>query len=73
MQKDKKISIINIDFSDTDELFAKEFCENLAKTVSDFYIATKSKKAKMNMEILVRQTDSIRGELNGAITWCGRS
>ena len=68
LQKDKKISIINIDFSDTDELFAKEFCENLAKTVSDFYIATKSKKAKMNMDILVRQTDSIRGELNGAIT-----
>ena len=31
-------------------------------------MSTKSKKAKINMEILVRQTDSIRGELNGAIT-----
>ena len=29
---------------------------------------TKSKKAKMNMAILQRQTDSIRGELNSAIT-----
>nr|WP_315174808.1 Wzz/FepE/Etk N-terminal domain-containing protein [uncultured Flavobacterium sp.] len=67
-QKDKKIAIINIDVNDKNELFAKQFCENLAKTVSDFYVTTKSKKAKMNMEILVRQTDSIRGELNGAIT-----
>lgn len=67
-QKDKKIAIINIDVNDKNELFAKQFCENLAKTVSDFYVATKSKKAKENMEILVRQTDSIRGELNGAIT-----
>ncbi|CAM2785381.1 Chain length determinant protein [Flavobacterium succinicans] len=67
-QKDKKIAIINIDVNDKNELFAKQFCENLAKTVSDFYVATKSKKAKMNMDILIRQTDSIRGELNGAIT-----
>ena len=67
-QKDKKIAIISIDVNDNNELFAKQFCENLAKTVSDFYVTTKSKKAKMNMDILVRQTDSIRGELNGAIT-----
>lgn len=67
-QKDKKIAIINIDVNDKNEVFAKQFCENLAKTVSDFYVSTKSKKAKINMEILVRQTDSIRGELNGAIT-----
>lgn len=67
-QKDKKISIISIDMASTDELFAKYFCEALAKQVSDFYITSKSKKARMNMSILERQTDSIRGELNGAIT-----
>lgn len=67
-QKDKKISIITIDVVSTDELFSKYFTEALAKEVSDFYIATKSKKARMNMDILERQTDSIRGELNGAIT-----
>lgn len=67
-QKDKKVSIINIDMASTDELFAKFFCEALAKQVSDFYITSKSKKARMNMDILERQTDSIRGELNGAIT-----
>ncbi|WET01204.1 lipopolysaccharide biosynthesis protein [Flavobacterium sp. YJ01] len=67
-QKDKKISIITIDVASKSELFAKYFCEALAKEVSDFYVDTKSKKARMNMSILQRQTDSIRGELNGAIT-----
>jgi len=68
VQKDKKVSIINIDVSSTNEVFSKFFCEALAKQVSDFYIDTKSKKARINMAILERQVDSIRGELNGAIT-----
>jgi hypothetical protein len=67
-QKDKKIAIISIDVSSTNELFAKYFTEALVKQVSDFYIETKSKKSRENMDILVRQTDSIRRELNGAIT-----
>ncbi|KIA99837.1 lipopolysaccharide biosynthesis protein [Flavobacterium sp. KMS] len=67
-QKDKKVAIINIDMSSTNELFAKYFCEALAKNVSDFYVDTKSKKARTNMLVLQRQTDSIRAELNGAIT-----
>ena len=67
-QKDKKIAIISIDVTSTDELFSKYFCEALAKQVGKFYVATKSKKARINMEILERQTDSIRRELNGAIT-----
>jgi hypothetical protein len=67
-QKDKKVSIISIDVASTNELFAKYFTEALAKQVSDFYVNTKSKKARLNMEILERQTDSIRRELNGAIT-----
>jgi uncharacterized protein involved in exopolysaccharide biosynthesis len=67
-QKDKKISIISIDVKSENEAFAKAFSETLAKQVSDFYVATKSKKARMNMAILQHQTDSIRAELNGAIT-----
>lgn len=67
-QKDKKIAIISMDVASTDELFAKYFCEALAKQVGVFYVTTKSKKARMNMAILQRQTDSIRDELNGAIT-----
>lgn len=67
-QKDKKIAIINMDVSSTNELFSKYFCEALARQVGKFYIETKSKKARMNMAILQKQTDSIRAELNGAIT-----
>lgn len=67
-QKDKETSIITIDINSTNEEFAVYFCETLAKQVSKFYVATKSKKARINMSILERQTDSIRNELNGAIT-----
>jgi uncharacterized protein involved in exopolysaccharide biosynthesis len=67
-QKDKKISIITMDVKSENEAFAKAFSETLAKQVSDFYVDTKSKKARMNMAILQHQTDSIRAELNGAIT-----
>jgi hypothetical protein len=68
VQKDKKISIISMDVASTNELFSLYFCQALAKQVGTFYVETKSKKARMNMEILQRQTDSIRAELNGAIT-----
>jgi len=67
-QKDKKVAIITIDVSSKNELFAKYFCEALAKQVGKFYVETKSKKARLNMDILERQTDSVRRELNGAIT-----
>lgn len=67
-QKDKKVSIITMDVSSNNELFAKYFCESLARQVGKFYVETKSKKARMNMSILERQVDSIRVELNGAIT-----
>ena len=66
-QKDKKVSIITIDVKSVDEYFSKAFAENLANEVSSYYIEIKSKKARQNMEILQRQTDSIRAVLNGSI------
>ncbi|MCD0471048.1 Wzz/FepE/Etk N-terminal domain-containing protein [Flavobacterium sp. JAS] len=66
-QKDKKISIITMDVSSTNELFAKYFCEALVGQVGKFYVETKSRKARINMAILERQVDSVRGELNSAI------
>ena len=67
-QKDKKVDIITIEFLSTNEQFSKSFCEALARQVGLFYIATKSKKARTNMQILARQTDSIRKELNNSIS-----
>jgi uncharacterized protein involved in exopolysaccharide biosynthesis len=66
--KDKKSSIISLTVKTKSELFSKFFCEQLLKETSDFYIETKSKKARLNVDILQHQADSIRGELNGAIT-----
>jgi uncharacterized protein involved in exopolysaccharide biosynthesis len=67
-QKDKKVSIISLTVKTEDELFSKLFCEQLLKETSDFYIETKSKKARLNVDILQHQADSIRAELNSAIT-----
>jgi hypothetical protein len=66
--KDKKASLTSILVKSTHELFAKAFCEALADEVSKFYVDTKSKKARLNMSILLKQRDSIRAELNGNIT-----
>jgi len=67
-QKDKKVSIISLTVKTESELFSKLFCEQLLKETSDFYIETKSKKSRLNVDVLQYQADSIRAELNGAIT-----
>lgn len=50
------------------EIFSKTFAELIVKEVSEFYVETKSKKATLNLDILQKQTDSVRNELNAAIT-----
>jgi hypothetical protein len=67
-QKDKKVSILSIEMISTNELFAKVFCETIAKETSEYYVEIKSKKSKMNVNILQHQADSIRTELNNAIS-----
>lgn len=67
-QRDKKVAIISMDVTSNSELFSLFFCEALAREVGKFYIDTKSKKARMNMEILKHQVDSVRAQLNSAIT-----
>ena len=68
VQKDKKITIISLTVKTENELFSKLFCEQLLKETSDFYIETKSKKSRLNVDVLQHQADSIRAELNSAIT-----
>lgn len=66
-QKDKKVTILSIEVISYDETFSKIFCEALARETSEFYITSKSKKARINVEILQKQVDSVRTTLNGAI------
>lgn len=64
---DKKLSIITVKVNSINEIFSKHFAEVLTKTVSDFYVNTKTKKSVNNVNILQRQTDSVRRELNAAL------
>jgi hypothetical protein len=52
----------------TNELFSKYFTEALVRRCLIFILILKVRKSRENMLILERQTDSIRRELNGAIT-----
>jgi len=65
---DKKLSIINVEVSSTDELFAKQFTDVLVQTVNNFYIQTKTKKASQNVQVLQKQADSVRLVLNSSIS-----
>ncbi|MDF3079030.1 MAG: lipopolysaccharide biosynthesis protein [Sphingobacteriaceae bacterium] len=65
---DKKLSIITVRVESKSELFSKLFSEGIVKNVSDFYIETKTKKSAQNVAILQHQTDSVRRQLNAAIS-----
>jgi len=65
---DKKLSIISVSVVSKNQLFSKLFTEVLADQVSKFYIETKTRKSTQNINILQHQTDSVRRELNAAIT-----
>lgn len=67
-RKDKKLSIIILRMKSNDEVFSKRFVELLASNAIQFYTDYKSKKARQNVEILQRQTDSVRSMLFGSIT-----
>ena len=66
-QTDKKVSFINVGVKSEDEIFSKEFCENIAKVTTDYYIELKTKKAKQNVDILQNQVDSLRAKLGFSI------
>jgi uncharacterized protein involved in exopolysaccharide biosynthesis len=66
--KDPDNSIIYIDVNSSNEFFSVQFPKELIKVVSTFYIETKIRKAKLNYQMIKMQTDSVRNELNNAIS-----
>jgi uncharacterized protein involved in exopolysaccharide biosynthesis len=70
---DKKLSILKVAVQSEDELFSKAFTEALVSEVSQFYVETKTKKSKANLAILQFQADSIRNQLNRAISGVAQS
>jgi hypothetical protein len=65
---DKKLSIISVEVTVGDELFAKEFNNKLVENVNNFYVQTKTKKTYQNVQILQRQADSVKSVLNSSIS-----
>lgn len=63
----KDVSIISSKMSDVDEVFAKSFIEILTQKTVDFYVDYKNNKSKQNVDILQKQTDSIKALLSGDI------
>jgi hypothetical protein len=70
---DKKLSILKVAVQSEDELFSKTFTEALVSEVSQFYVETKTKKSTSNVAILQHQTDSVRNQLNRAISGVAQS
>jgi uncharacterized protein involved in exopolysaccharide biosynthesis len=66
--KNPKNSIIYIDINTINEEFSRYFPENLINVTSEYYIESKTRKAKINYETIKQQTDSVRQELNNAIS-----
>ncbi|SDF87027.1 hypothetical protein [Mucilaginibacter gossypii] len=64
---DKKLSIIRVDVTNKDELFAKEFNLKLVANVNDFYKTTRTKKSNQNIQTLQFQADSVKRVLNNSI------
>jgi len=60
VRKDKKVSIVNVDFSSNDEVFSKLFVETLMDQTYSFYRQTKTSQSRYNIEMMQQKADSVR-------------
>lgn len=67
MRKDKKISIVNVDFTSKNELFSKLFVENLMDQTYQFYKETKTSQSRANVNMMQHTADSIKALYEGAL------
>lgn len=61
---DKKLSFIEVDCISQSEQFSKQFSEQLVKEAASFYIETKTKRSKENVDKLQAKADSLESLLN---------
>ncbi len=64
---DRRLNIISATLQDNDELFAKLFIEHLVDNAIQYYTNFKIAKARQNVQILQKQTDSVRNLVSGNI------
>ncbi|MDD4437260.1 MAG: lipopolysaccharide biosynthesis protein [Tissierellia bacterium] len=60
VRKDKKIGVVNVDFTSGDEIFSKLFVEKLMAETYQFYTETRTSQTKANVEMMQAKADSIK-------------
>ncbi len=65
---DKKLSVYEVITKSGSEIFACYLTKFLMDETAKFYIETKTSTAKLNLRMLQREADSLRGMLGGAIS-----
>jgi hypothetical protein len=66
-RKDKKVSIVNVDFTSNDEFFSKIFVETLMDQTYKFYKETKTLQSRANINTMQHTADSIKALYEGAL------
>jgi len=66
-RKDRKTSIVNVDFSSSNELFSKLFVETLMQQTYLFYRETKTSQCRANINMIQHTADSIKNLYESAL------
>lgn len=59
-RKDKKVSIVHVDFTSGNELFSKLFVETLMDQTYRFYRQTKTAQSRYNIDMMQQKADSVK-------------
>lgn len=68
IKPDKKTSIYHVNTKSKSEIFALYFTNYLINETSSYYIETKTKLAKQNLDMLMKEADSLRNILSQSIS-----
>ena len=66
-RKDKKVSIVNLNFSSIDETFSKLFVEKLMDETYRFYSDTRTSQSRANINMMQVKADSIKSLYESAL------
>jgi hypothetical protein len=64
---DKKLAIVSVSFTGEDQWFAKNFTQILTQNVTEFYVETKTRQMRKNVEMMERKVDSVKQALGSAM------
>lgn len=66
-RKDKKVSVVHVDFVSGDEQFSKLFVETLMEQTYRFYKQTKTSQSRYNVDMMQAKADSVRALYESAL------